>query len=328
MISSIDTAKIKKILVFTLSNIGDVILNTPVISLLRENFPASSISVLVGPKAASIFTGSHTVNEVIAFDKHASWFRKIALVFQLRKKKFDLVIDLRNTAIAFLIGAKYSTSFFVDRTAASMRDRHLDRVRFLIPVEEKNNRFDFYSETEKKSAFQKFKAQSDSSNGNDYIVIAPGAGGSLKRWTIDGFSEVMNYFLEKNKNVVLLGWDLERELGAELERKASRPVINLIGSLSLRESAAVISNASLVIVNDSAVMHLAHELNRPTVSIFGPTDHKKYGQTGNNRRMIRLDLECSPCEVAQCRLERRICLDDLPAHSVIEASEELLTQCS
>lgn len=328
MISSIDPAKINKILVFTLSNIGDVILNTPVISLLRENFPKSSISVLVGPKATSIFTGSCTVNEVIVFDKHVSWFQKIALVFQLRKRKFDLVIDLRNTAIAFFIGTKYSTSFFVDRTAASMRDRHLNRVRFLIPVEGKKNQFDFYSETEKKSAFQKLKTISRSSHERDYIVIAPGAGSSLKRWTINGFSEVMNYFLEKNKNVVLIGWDLERELGLELERKASRPIINLIGSLSLRESAALIGNASLVIVNDSAVMHLAHELNRPTVSIFGPTDHKKYGQTGNNRRVIRLNLKCSPCEAARCRLERRVCLDDLPAHFVIEASEELLTQCS
>ena len=283
--------------------------------------------MLVGPKATPVFTGSRTVNEVIIFDKQASWFRKWALVIGLRKRKFDLVVDLRNTAIAFLIGAKYSTSFFVDRTAASMRDRHLNRVRFLVSVEGKKNHFDFYSEAEKKSAFQKLKPSFGTSHENNYIVIAPGAGALLKRWTIAGFSEVMNYFLKRNRNVVLLGWDLERQLGAELEQKALKPIGNLIGSLSLRESAALISNASLVIVNDSAVMHLAHELGRPTVSIFGPTDHKKYGQTGDNRRTIRLNLECSPCEVAQCRLERRVCLDDLPATSVIEASEELLTQC-
>jgi len=328
MISSIDSSQIRKILVFTLSNIGDAVLNTPVVSALKEHYPESYLCVLISPKSAAIFSGSKMIDEMIIFDKQSSWLQKLKLVHELREKKFDLIVDLRNSALPFFIGAKYRTPYLVDRSASSMRQRHLDQVRFLVSNGSGQNRFDFYSGAEKKSAFQKLKQKLPEAQEKNFIVLAPGAGGSLKRWTISGFSHVMNYFLARGKTVVLLGWDLERELGAELNRSASKPIVNLIGALTLRESAGLMSEASLVVANDSAVMHLAYELNRPTVSIFGPTDYRKYAQTGENRRMIRLDLECSPCGLAQCRLERRICLDDLPATSVIEACEELLNHAA
>ncbi len=325
MISSVDSAKIRNILVFALSNIGDAVLNTPVISVLKEQFPDSYLCLLISPKAAPIFAGSKLIDEIAIYDKHTSWLQKLSLVRKLRKKKFDLIVDLRNSAIPFFVGAKYRTSYFVDRSAPSMRKRHLDRIRFLISSEPHRNRFDFFSDTEKKSAVEKAKAKSAQIRQNEFVIIAPGAGSALKRWNLSGFAEVINHFTQKKKkSVVLIGWDQEHELGVELERMASGPIINLIGALNLRESAGLISQASLVIANDSAVMHLAHELNRPTVSIFGPTDPKKYSQIGANRRMVKMPLDCSPCEAATCQLERRICLDDLPSSSVIQASEELL----
>ncbi len=323
--TAIDLAKIQKILVISTTHIGDTVLTTPVISVLRERFPSSYISVMVGPNAAALFEGSRTVNEVFAYDKKATWFEKFKFVLKLRKQQFDLVVDLRNTAIPILISARHYNSLFLDRSAISMREKHLKQLRFLFPIDGSyENKFDFFTEEEQARALRRLPA----SAANNFLIIAPGAGSDLKRWTISGFVEVMNYFLRKNKAVVLIGWERERSLGMELERMVSKPVTNLIGALALRESAGLISRASLVVANDSAVMHLAHELNRPTVSIFGPTDPKKYSQMGENRRMVRLNLDCSPCEVAQCRLERRICLDDLPPSSVIQASEELLNHAA
>jgi len=85
-----------------------------------------------------------------------------------------------------------------------------------------------------------------------------------------------------------------------------------------------ISHDQIVIANDSALMHLSHELGRPTVSIFGPTSHDKYWHVGSNRKLVRQNLPCMPCEKAQCQIEYRKCLDDLPAHDVIQAAEELM----
>ncbi len=324
MIQTIDASKIKKILVISLSNIGDVILTTPVISMLREHFPSRHMAVLVGPKAVSLFEKSETVNEVIVFDKRNSWKHHLLLMFELWKRRFDLVIDLRNTAIPFFITPRYRTSFFVDHSSILMRDKHLSRIRFLFPVSNVLNRFHFFSAAERQSAFRKLTQCISKSNVANLIVIAPGAGSDLKRWTINGFAQVSDYFLEREKTVVLLGDSNERKLGFELEEKLSRPLANLMGELTLRETAAIIHGSSLVIANDSALMHLAYELNRPTVSIFGPTNDQKYGQRGANRRIVRLHLDCTPCEKAQCRLPRRICLDDLGAGPVIQACEELL----
>ncbi len=321
----IDLTKIKKIFVISTTHIGDTVLTTPTVSLLRERFPLSHISVMTGPDVAPLFEGSRTVDEVFAYDKNVSWLKRLKFVLELKKRKFDLVVDLRNTAIPIFIRPRYRNSLFLDRSSVSMRQKHLNQLRFLFPVDDlRENKFDFFTMEEQKRALEKLPSSALS----DFMVIAPGAGSDLKRWTISGFVEVTNYFLEKDRAIVLIGWGRESELGLELERKVSKPVVNLIGDLTLRESAGLISRASLVIANDSAVMHLAHELDRPTVSIFGPTDEKKYGQVGARRRTIRLKLDCTPCEVAQCRLERRICLDDLPAASVIQACEALLNHAA
>ncbi|MBI4395264.1 MAG: glycosyltransferase family 9 protein [Candidatus Omnitrophica bacterium] len=325
MPTEIDLTQVQKILVISTTNIGDTILTTPVISSLRERFPSSHISVVVGPAACSLFKGSRTVNEVFAYDKKSSWLKQFQFIVMLRSRKFDLVIDLRNTAIPLLINSRYRNSIFVDRSRISMREKHLMQLDFLFPINGRcENRFNFFTQEEQACALEKVPASSE----DNLIVIAPGAGSDLKRWTLSGFAEVINCFLKKDKRIVLVGWERESNLGLELERAVSRPITNLIGVLSLRESAGLIARASLVIANDSAVMHLSHELNRPTVSIFGPTNEKKYAQTGSNRRQVRLHLDCTPCEAAQCRLSRRACLDDLPATSVIRACEELFNHVS
>lgn len=319
-----DPTKIRKILIFTLSNIGDVILTTPVISLIRKHFPTAHLSILLGPRGAPVFDNSKTVDDIILFDKKDFWLDKLKLMWKLRRARYDCVIDLRNSLLAWIIGARYKTSIWMDRTDPSMRKQHLKRIRFLIPVQDEKNEFDFFSAADQTSAFEKFQEHSLSSAHHSFVIIAPGAGSSLKRWTVSGFSQVANHLIQTGQSVVLVGGKGEIDLGKELEQKISSPVVNLIGLLTLRELAGLMAQASLVVANDSSAMHLAHELDRPTVSIFGPTHERKCNIVGPKRKMVRLHLDCTPCERAQCTLPKRICLDDLKPEPVIQACEELL----
>lgn len=324
MIHTIDTEKIKKILVISLSNIGDVVLTTPVIWALRERFPHAFLAVAVGPKAEPILKASRTFDQLIVFDKHASWNQMIKLVFGLWKERFDLVIDLRNTAIGLLIWPRYRTPLRSERKAGeSMRERHLNRIRFLFPVPEGPNRFHFFSEEEKQWAFEKAGLLLGKRN-REFVVMAPGARSDVKRWTASGFAETARHLWHSGRMVILVGDKSEYEAIKQVEEAAGKPVTSLIGALTLRELAGLISEAVLVVTNDSAAMHLANELERPVVSIFGPTDEMKYGRFGPGRRVVRRNLDCTPCEQAKCPLPRRICLDDLPAAAVIQACEELL----
>src|SRR3990167_8349169 len=98
MPSKIDKTKIKKILLITLSNIGDVIVSFPVMDIL---------------KGESLLKNHPLIQQVYVYDKRQPMTKTMALLGQLRRERFDLVIDLRNTAIPFLIGAKYCTFPFL-----------------------------------------------------------------------------------------------------------------------------------------------------------------------------------------------------------------------
>lgn len=313
---------VRKILVISLTNLGDIILTTPVLTALRENFPNASLSVLIGPKGRELLEGSLTVDEVIVYDKRSlSFFDKMKLILSLRRKKFDLALDLRNTLIPYLIGARYKNGPRLGRHPRSMREQHLGQLFSSFELSPIRGHFDFFSAEDSESCTRKLN-QLGISESSGFVIIAPGAGSYLKRWGIERFKEVARYLKDRGKEVIVAGSSDERNLGEALER--SQGARNVCGVLALRELAALIDRASLVVSCDSALMHLANELSVPVVAVFGPTDEKKYGKFGALNKVVRREIECAPCELAHCKLERRFCLDDLPAEDVIRACEELL----
>lgn len=321
MTGPIHRSSIRKILIVSLTNLGDVILTTPVMAAVRSCFPGASITVIAGPKSETLLKGSSTVDQVIVFDKRSlSFGAKLRLVWGLRAERFDLVVDLRNTLIPYLIGARYGSKAFLGSKTVSMRSRHLGRLEpFGIPATAKP--FDFFSEVERQSCEKKLE-KLGIRPGERRMVIAPGAGSYLKRWGIERFGEVARYFSGESMRVVVVGSESEKELGAQIEQTA--PAVNACGALLLRELAAVVKTAELVLSCDSAIMHLANELNVPCAAIFGPTDERKYARMDVRHRVIRRVLDCTPCERARCRFERVHCMEDITSENVIRICEELL----
>ena len=134
--------------------------------------------------------------------------------------------------------------------------------------------FDFFSKEDEMALSEKLR-----SVGLDFstpcMVVAPGAGSEAKRWPIEGFCQVAGRLLEgSDLHAAAVGDEGEARLGAKLAQVNPRRVIDLTGRITLRELAALVQRAKLVLTNDSAVMHLGHELYRPVVALFGPTDPK------------------------------------------------------
>ena len=121
---------INKILFFTLSNFGDVILTLPVLDVLRAKYPQASITVMVGPHASEIFRDNPHIHNLIIYNKYAKFREKIQLFFQLKKECFDLVVDLRNTLFGALLPAGFRTSPFmhIPSYIRHMRERNLYRL--------------------------------------------------------------------------------------------------------------------------------------------------------------------------------------------------------
>ena len=126
------------------------------------------------------------------------------------------------------------------------------------------------------------------------VVVAPGTNWDTKQWRRDGFAEVARHFLQKQFAVALIGADGDRALCEEVAKLAPGAV-NLAGETTLLELAALIRRATICVTNDSGPMHLAVALERPVVSIFGPTDPVWAGPYKRDGAVLRVELPCSPC---------------------------------
>lgn len=279
----------ENILVITLSNIGDCILTTPVIASLRSQFPLARLTVVVGPKAAGLLRGSRQIDRLLVYDKIAGVSHKLEIVRALREEFYSRVVDLRNSAFPFLVRAERRSPIFRFPRSNSARECHLEVLqRMKLPFSPSAS-FDFFSKEEEISLEEKLKSLGLASSAS-WVVIAPGAGSEAKRWPIENFCETVRRLLEISPlSVAAIGDEKEAILGARLSGVDPKRVVNLAGEITLRELAALVGRAKLVLTNDSAVMHLGYELYRPVAALFGPTDPERYGRQNEIWRIIRPD---------------------------------------
>ncbi len=162
-------------------------------------------------------------------------------------------------------------------------------------------------------------------NHADIVIMAPGTIWETKRWGGDKFAKVAAHFLSKGFAVILIGSQRERLVCEEVAALAPG-AINLAGMTALSELAALICRSAIGITNDSGPMHLAVALDRPVVSIFGPTDPVWIGPYRRADAVLHADLECSPCylrKLKHCH-HGHACMRSISAPAVIERAERIL----
>lgn len=313
----IDKRDIKSILVITLSNIGDVILTTPVIDALCKNFPGAAIDVMVSLRAKEIFHNNSKIREVMVYNKFSSFKDKFKLILGLRTKSYDMVIDLRHTLVPLFLNSRYRTSLFFRpaKKALYMKDIHLSKLKGLgIDISDA----EFLIETKKEDDEYAERVLKSISNKGNLIVIAPGARSSVKRWEVDNFKEVAKKLTGDFKAaIILIGDKDDHPYTNEIAKSLAGNFLNLSGKTSLMQLAALLKHAKLLISNDSAPMHLATALKVPVIAIFGPTDSRKYAPRRENDIVVKKELKCAPCEKAQCRFNHE-CLKGISPENVIK----------
>lgn len=312
------------ILVVTLSNFGDVIMTTPVIMALVKKYPEARITVVVGPRAQSVLQRSPDIHKIVIYDKKASFWKKLKFITELRKTSYDRVIDLRNTAIPFLVSCKKRTPLFRKFTKINMRDRHLEMLAMVEAGMSALLPFRFFNQADEVFAMRALEVAGVPEK-DGWILVAAGAASERKRWPVRYFKEVIRTLHKKTgKKALLVGTLNERPVADSIRAELPGIVNVLCGDLVLPETAALIAKASLVIANDSAIMHLGFELGIPTVGIFGPTDHEKYGHEGPKSRIAREEAKNCPCGSDKLPRAERSCFHGLKPEKVIRLSLELL----
>ena len=323
----IDKNKVKKVLVIGLSNIGDAVLTTPVIHVLRRDFPQAHLAVLAGPRAFSVFKSDTRIDKKIIYDKGISWKNKLRLVNRLRQDKYDLVVDLRQSAFNIFLGARYSTPLFAKppKSLVHMKDRHLWKLRSLgLNIDGLFGPSVIFSENDRNyidQLFNKWQLKA----GQTIIAVASGARSMTKCWQSQGYRQLIERLVKVFKAKIIMVGDSQDELLAQEIITGIKPLpFNAAGITTIGQLAYLLSKCRLLISNDSAPMHLGWAVKTPVAAIFGPTDYKKYAPCGPDDIVIRKDLSCSPCERALCPKGTRECMKLISVDEVFAACKKIL----
>lgn len=319
----IDKSRVKRILVITLSNAGDIILTTPVMRALAKAFPGSRLDVMVGPGGKEIFEKDPAVFKLIIYDKHMPIADKRRLQLKLKKLKYDMVVDIRNTIFPLLIGPKYRTHTIQRFPDALIhkRERHLYLLKpFGIDnLDEKPYIFipesdEFYVESLLK----------ENRIDGPFVVINPGAKSHLKRWTAEGFAKAADRLIsEAGINVIFTGLEEDKKVVDDIIAKMRAKPVNFVKKTNIRQLAALLKHSKLLITNDSAPLHLGCAAGVKVLALFGPTDPKKYGPTGEFDVVLNKKLSCAPCETATCSRNYE-CMKLISPDEVFDAAKMML----
>jgi ADP-heptose:LPS heptosyltransferase len=154
------------------------------------------------------------------------------------------------------------------------------------------------------------------------VVLAPGTMWETKHWKTQGFAGVAEHFLTTGRPVVLIGARRDRQACAAVAA-AVPGVVNLSEKTSLLELASLVRRAAVLVTNDSGPMHLAVALDRPVVSIFGPSDALWIGPYGRPDAVVSANLPCAPCYLRELRRcpHQHACMRDVSAEDVIARAE-------
>ena len=319
--------KIKKILVISLQGIGDLLLFTPCLPVLKRNFPNAKISMLILHYTKEIIENNPYIGNIMIYHYHptkVNYFEILKLLVKLRKEKFNLVIcsfptGLRSALIAYLAGIdircghrytfikKLPFLFNMKVDIPKLKhviDLNLDLLSALgIDITKVDKKLFIPLMPQDTNFVIKFLQRNNISNQDLLIGINPGTDVLKKEkcWPKEKFIRLIERLIRQFKaKVVLIGGRSERSLSIEIASIFKTNIVDATGIMSLKQTAALIEKCNLFIGNDSGLIHISVAMNTPTIAIFGPTDPRLYKPYGPKHVVIRKGLECSPCAYGVC----------------------------
>ncbi len=360
------TAAPKKILIIQTAFLGDLILLSSLFRLLRARFPEAELFAVMNPIGTELYEHNPWGVKLVIFDKRGTDKGPIGLwklSRELRQFQADWCICLhrysRSSLLALLSGAREVYGFkeapfslffsgAVDRNASVFEaEKNLSVVQAALSRNEMDpiqvNRSGLYPEllVQEEDVAEALEVLPNFHN-TSYVVISPSSAWTTKRWPAERFANVARQLYEQGQNVLLVGGQSEEDelvnqelsklLAIEIKVSGDRDnwLKNMIGKTSIGSLRALISNAKLVLCNDSAPMHLATAYDRPCIAIFGPTT-KELGffplAKSAETTILERRLDCRPCGLhghKNCPKSHFRCMLEVDVANVIRTVESTL----
>ena len=341
----------RRILISRMKFIGDVILTTPIIRSVRNAFPDAFIAYMGEKGAVSLLEHNPCLNEIIPFDfSRLTIFEQPRVIFQLRRLRFDLAIDLfgnpRSALLMYLSGAGtrvgperkgrgrlFTVRVRDDGAPKTAIDFHHQFIK-AVGIEPTSSLTEiFLTEDERREARIYLKWLDFETTSLDMtrpiVGIHPGATWPAKKWLPERFAELVDIITAKTGAQVLLTAGPDDGEIVKRILKSSVSNVKVLSALPLRQLAAIISLCKVFLSNDAGPMHIAAAVGTPTIGLFGPGEEniwfpysQKYGHTA-----LRKDVPCHPCHLDHCNRkgeEYMECMKLLQVKDVLDAVQQIL----
>lgn len=312
-----------RILINALSGIGDAIMFSPALAVLKKHLPDARIDMLaMFQQVQDIFRTNPHLNDIYFIDfLHQSKFKSLKEVLAIRANHYDYSIDVypsnrkEYNILNLLLGAKKRIGTRYNNFSAAnydflnsvlikeVKDRHNVLENFeLIKTIAKDAREEELGQYEIKINIE------DEVHATEYLIdnllidkflVGFHAGSALfkrhinKRWSAEKYVELAIMLHRKfMANILLFG--TEKELNESIYKEI-KSIAYIPETKKITESIALMEKCSLFVSNDTALMHIASALKIPQAAIFAYTNYKELRPWKNNHVIVRKELECSPC---------------------------------
>ncbi len=312
---------------------------------LKQRFPDCEIDVLAPQWTAALIDRMPQVNRLVSASfQHGklSLGERWRLGRELKSKAYSHAIVLPNSLKAALVpafaGIPVRTGFVGEQRWGLLTDlRRLDKRALPMTVQrflalgteagratrtlEQIPKPALETDPDKVAAvLQKHQLQID----RPVLALCPGAEfGASKKWPPKHYAAVAQRYLAKGYQVWLLGSQKDYSDCSAIDAICDQACRVLAGKTSMPEAIDLLSTASLVVSNDSGLMHIAAALQKPLVAVYGSTDPGHTPPLSHNHAIARLDLDCSPCFKRECPLQHLNCLQQLMPQTIIELAESV-----
>lgn len=330
----------ERILIIRFRQIGDVLLDTPIVRALRQHYPESHITFLTEPSPARVLQGNPFLDDILIRPRHASWYQELQFLRRLRQVRFDLVIDLmnnpRSAVMSRISGARHRVAFarfprslcyniHVDSRRDVGEYTVLKRLRILEPlgIRTTDLSLDFVYTPQDQEEVRRFLHKHTITPDELLICVDPTCHIATRQWPGEYFSQLADLCCQRLGARVLFLWGPGEHEQVEAIVTASHTKPLLIPAWDLAPLAALLARASLFVGCNSAPLHIAVSQRTPTLSIHGSTGSGGWIPSEPHHRAVMLGLPCQPCGQARCAPPLDIaCLRQLPVETVFRAVQE------
>lgn len=328
------------------SALGDIVHTLPVLTALRERYPDAAITWVVNKAYEPLLIGHPHLTETLAFDRgsvrrgfRAGFTAIVHCANELRRRRFDLVLDLQGLLRTGLMTAATAAPVRIGFAAAREGARHFYTKRIEVPDAETIHAVDRYwrmieaidaggsakrfvlpVRSEERAAAERELAGLP----RPWLALAVGSRWLTKQWPPEYFAELANRaFTANGGSVILVGVADDTPLSQQVQSGLRGPSVDLTGKTSLPRLTAILALADVMIANDTGPLHLAAALGRPCIAPYTCTRTAKHGPYGVTGRGVETTVECGGSYLKKCPHGLR-CLADLTPPRLWEPLAEVL----